>query len=149
MMTRAPWLCTCHMFVIYATLWNDMFMIWYNCKYDMWIIWYMLLWYVWRYDVYCDMHYNMVYAWYCWGLLGVSPTLVNLVEDHNFINEEYYLSIGRRPFGETQSKVMRAYAQWTISYHCGESWFLTWYQSRALNLTMSIKSSNVEQRLWT
>ena len=27
----------------------------------------------------------------CWGLLRVSPTLVNLVEDRGFISEEYYL----------------------------------------------------------
>ena len=33
----------------------------------------------------------------------------------------------------------------TISYHCGGSLFLTWYQSHALNLIMSIESSSVEQ----
>ena len=31
----------------------------------------------------------------CWGLLGMSPTLVNLVEDHGFINEKYYLFLGK------------------------------------------------------
>ena len=30
----------------------------------------------------------------------MSPTLVNLVEDHEFIRGEYTISIGLRPFGE-------------------------------------------------
>ena len=45
----------------------------------------------------------------------MSPTLVNLVEDHG--GEEYYL-YWYDAFWEAQSKAMRA---WTISYHCGES----------------------------
>ena len=28
-----------------------------------------------------------------------------------------------------------------------KSWFLTWYQSHALNLAMSIESSNIEQKI--
>ena len=38
------------------------------------------------------------------------------------------------------------YSKWTISYYCSSHVHLTWYQSHALNLDMSIKSSNVEQR---
>ena len=37
------------------------------------------------------------------SLLGDSPTLANLVNDHGFISKEY-ISIGMRPFGEAQSK---------------------------------------------
>ena len=62
----------------------------------------------------------------------MSPTLVNLVEDHGFISEKYYLHTGMMPFEldmmpfeEAQSKAMRAYTQsgskWIIPYHCGES----------------------------
>ena len=49
--------------------------------------------------------------------------------------------------GETKSKVMRAYAQ-SGQYHTivKDPWFITWYQSHALNLVMSIESSSVEQR---
>ena len=36
--------------------------------------------------------------------------MANLENDHGFISKEY-ISIGMRPFGEAQSKVMRAYAQ--------------------------------------
>ena len=69
----------------------------------------------------------------------MSPTLVNLVEDRGFI--------GTRPFGKTQSKAMRAYAR-NGQYHTTvEIRFLTWYQSHALNLVMSIESSNIEQRI--
>ena len=48
------------------------------------------------------------------------------------------ISIGLRSFGEVQSKTMRAYAQ-SGQYH-------TIVESHALNLDMSIQSSNVEQR---
>ena len=44
-----------------------------------------------------------------------SPTLANLGNDHGFISKEY-ISIGMRPFGETKSKTMRAYAQ-SGQYH--------------------------------
>lgn len=50
-------------------------------------------------------------------LLRVSPTLVNLVnlvEDHRFISEEYYLHI--RTFGEVQNKATKAYSQ-SGQYH--------------------------------
>ena len=33
-----------------------------------------------------------------------------------------------------------------IIYHCGDSRFLTWYQSHVLKLFMSIEFSNVEQK---
>ena len=46
----------------------------------------------------------------CWGLLGGSPTLDNLGDDHRFISKEY-IYIGMRPFGEARNKTMRAYAQ--------------------------------------
>ena len=46
----------------------------------------------------------------CWELLGVSLTLTNLGNDHEFISKEY-ISIGMRPFWEAQSKVMRVYAR--------------------------------------
>ena len=46
----------------------------------------------------------------CWELLGGNPTLVNLENDHGFIGKEY-IFIGTRPFGEAQSKTMKAYAQ--------------------------------------
>ena len=49
-------------------------------------------------------------------IMGVSPTLVNLVEDHGFISEEYYLNWYETFRGEAQSKVMRAYAQ-SGQYH--------------------------------
>ena len=49
------------------------------------------------------------------GLLGGSPTLANLGNDHEFISKEY-ISTGMRPFGEVQSKVMRAYAK-SGQYH--------------------------------
>ena len=47
--------------------------------------------------------------------MGGSPTLANLGNDHGFISKEY-ISIGMRPFGETKSKAMRAYAQ-SGQYH--------------------------------
>ena len=47
--------------------------------------------------------------------MGGSPTLANLEEDHGFISKES-ISIGMRPFGEAQSKAMRAYAQ-SGQYH--------------------------------
>ena len=40
----------------------------------------------------------------CWGLLRVSPTLVNLVEDHGFISEEYYLHWYDAFFGKPKAK---------------------------------------------
>ena len=60
-----------------------------------------------------------------WGLLGGSPTLVNLGNDHEFISKEY-ISNGTRPFGETNNKAMRAYAQ-SGQYHTIVEipWFLT------------------------
>ena len=48
-------------------------------------------------------------------MLGESPTLANLGNDHEFIGKEY-ISIGTRPFGKTKSKGMRAYAQ-SEQYH--------------------------------
>ena len=62
-----------------------------------------------------------------------------------------------RPFGEAQNKAMRAYDQSGQYHTIVESRVqLTWYQSHrdqlkgyqshALNLAMSIESSNVEQR---
>ena len=48
-------------------------------------------------------------------LLGVSHTLINLVEDHEFISEEYYLH-WYETFREAQSKAMRAYDQ-SRQYH--------------------------------
>ena len=44
-----------------------------------------------------------------------SPTSANLGNDHGFINKNT-LSIGMKPFGEPQSKAMRAYAQ-SGQYH--------------------------------
>ena len=49
------------------------------------------------------------------GLLEVSPALVNLLEDHEF-KVRNTISIGMRPFGEAQSKAIRAYAQ-SGQYH--------------------------------
>ena len=61
------------------------------------------------------------------GIVGGSPTLANLGNDHGFIGKKY-ISIGMRPFGEIKNNVMRAYAQsGQISYHFGGSWFLTYY----------------------
>ena len=40
----------------------------------------------------------------------MSPTLVNLVEDHGFISEEYYPH-WYEAFWKVQSKATRAYAQ--------------------------------------
>ena len=56
----------------------------------------------------------------CRELLGGSPTLANLGNDHEFISKEY-ISIGMRPFGEAQSKAMRAYAQ-SGQYHTVVLW---------------------------
>ena len=53
-----------------------------------------------------------------------------------------------RPFVVAQSKVMRVYAQSGQYHTIVESRVrLTWYQSHALNLVMSIESSNVEQSI--
>ena len=41
--------------------------------------------------------------------------LTNLGNDHGFISKEY-ISNGMRPFGEAQSKAVRAYAQ-SGQYH--------------------------------
>jgi len=49
------------------------------------------------------------------GLLGGSPTLTNLGNDHGFISKEY-ISISTRPFGKTKNKTMKAYAQ-SRQYH--------------------------------
>ena len=38
------------------------------------------------------------------GLLGVSPTLVNLVEDHEFISEKYYLHWYEAFWGKPKAK---------------------------------------------
>ena len=51
----------------------------------------------------------------------MSPTFVNLVEDHEFISEEYYL-LGTRTFGGSpKQNHENLCSKWTISYHCGES----------------------------
>ena len=69
-------------------------------------------------------------------MLGVSPTLANLGNDHVFISK---IPIGMRPFGEAQSKAMRAYAQSGQYHTIVESRVrLTWYQSHALNLVVPI-----------
>ena len=56
--------------------------------------------------------------------MGGSPTLANLGNDHEFISKEY-ISMGmRRPFGEVQTKTMRADAQsgqYTIVESCYSS----------------------------
>ena len=76
----------------------------------------------------------------------VSVMLRIVGSDHEFINKEY-ISIGMRPFGEAKKQNHESLcSKWTISYCCGGSWFLTWYQSYALYLAMSIESSNIEQR---
>ena len=53
----------------------------------------------------------------------MSHTLVNLVKDHEFMSEGYYLH-QYEAFWEVQSKVTRAYVQsgqyHIISYHRGE-----------------------------
>ena len=48
------------------------------------------------------------------------------------------------PFGETQSKAIRAYPQ-SGQYHISvdSSVHLTWYQSHALNLLMSTESEGI------
>ena len=81
-----------------------------------------------------------------WSLLDECPTSANLGNDHGFIIKEYYLHWGET-FWEAQSKAMRAYAQ-SGQYHTTveRRVRLKWYQSHALNLAMSIESSNVEQR---
>ena len=54
------------------------------------------------------------------GLLGRSPTLANLGNDHEFIIKEY-ISIGTRTFGEAnQNHKSLCTQKWTISYHCGD-----------------------------
>ena len=89
----------------------------------------------------------MFHLMFCRGLLGVSPTLVNLVEDHGFISEEYYLHWYEVFWGTSKqsrerlcSRVEEYYlhwykafwgnpkksherlcSKWIISYHCGES----------------------------
>ena len=45
------------------------------------------------------------------SLLDESLASANLGNDHGFIIKEYYLHWYERPFGEAQSKAMRAYAQ--------------------------------------
>ena len=44
----------------------------------------------------------------CWGLLGVSPILANLGNDHEFISKGIYLR-WYEAFWEVQNKAMRAY----------------------------------------
>ena len=51
----------------------------------------------------------------------MSPTLVNLVEDHRFINEEYYLHWYEGSWGSPKQSHESLYSKWTILYHCGES----------------------------
>ena len=48
-------------------------------------------------------------------IVGSESTLANLKGDHGFKSKEY-ISIGTRSFEETQSKVMRVYAQ-SGQYH--------------------------------
>ena len=56
----------------------------------------------------------------CWGLLGVSPTLVNLVEDHRFISEEYYLYWYETFWGSPKQSHESFYAQ-SGRYHTSSS----------------------------
>ena len=51
----------------------------------------------------------------------MSPTLVNLVEDHGFISEEYYLHWYEAFWGSPKQSHESLCSKWTISYHCGES----------------------------
>ena len=44
-----------------------------------------------------------------------SPTLTNLQDDHEFVNEEY-IFIHTRSFGKSQNKAMNRYAQ-SGQYH--------------------------------
>ena len=48
-------------------------------------------------------------------IVGREFRVANLGNDHGFISKED-ISIGMRPFGEVQSKAMRAYAQ-SVQYH--------------------------------
>ena len=68
-----------------------------------------------------------------------SPTSANLGNDHGFISVRNTNSIGMRPFGESQSKAMKAYAQSGQYHTIVESRVrLTWYQGHALNLVVPI-----------
>ena len=51
----------------------------------------------------------------------MSPTSVNLVEDHGFIREEYYLH-WYETFWKTQNKSMRAYARGQYHHIIVENW---------------------------
>ena len=59
-----------------------------------------------------------------------------------------YISIGMRPFGETQSKAMRAYAQ-SEQYHTTMETrdSLHGIRVNAFNLAMSIESSSVNKKI--
>ena len=64
-----------------------------------------------------------------------SPSSANLGNDHGFIINEYSL----KPFGEAQSKAMRACTQNRQYHTIVESRVrLTWYQSHTLNLVVPI-----------
>ena len=51
----------------------------------------------------------------------MSPTLVNLVEDHEFISEEFYLHWYEAFWGSPKESHESLRSKWIISYHCGES----------------------------
>ena len=51
----------------------------------------------------------------------MSPTLVNLVENHGFISEEYYLYWYEAFWESPKQSHESLCSKWTISYHCGES----------------------------
>ena len=73
--------------------------------------------------------------------LGFHPTLANLGNDEGILSSLIYAFLG------SQSKPMTAYAQSGQYRTIMESRVhLTWYQSYALNLTMLIEFSNVEQK---
>ena len=51
----------------------------------------------------------------------MSLTLVNLVEDHEFISKEYYLHWYEAFWGSPKQNHESLFSKWTISYHYGES----------------------------
>ena len=60
-------------------------------------------------------------------VLVVSPTLANLGNDHGFISKGIHLCWYENFWGSPKQSHESLCSKWTISYHCRDTLFLTWY----------------------
>jgi len=68
-------------------------------------------------------------------------------KNYGFVSKWYYLRWYETFWEKPKVKSWELCSKWIILYHCGDSLFLIWYQSYALNLAMSIEPSTLKCRI--